>query len=76
MKTKRFKLPKEFAEKWVEALKSGKHKKTKYCYKKGDCFALSAQLILLMGINLLKTQITYSMPLTLFMMNKMTFGKK
>lgn len=38
MQTKQYQLPKEFATKWVEALRSGKYKQTKGNYIDGECF--------------------------------------
>lgn len=36
---KNYKLPKEFAQKWVNALRSGEYKQTQKCFTKGqDCF--------------------------------------
>lgn len=36
---KQYQLPKEFAEKWVEALRSKQYRQTKGCFTKGeDCF--------------------------------------
>lgn len=35
---KKYKLPKEFAEKWVEALRSGEYKKFQYGYERDGCY--------------------------------------
>jgi len=38
METKKYQLPKEFATKWVEALRSGDFKQTTGQLKRGDCY--------------------------------------